>query len=106
MCKFVLLVPLVTHSSYSIARLASSSLIQYKVPVYDLEDHLRTLEFQSRNWTMAHVRLGEMQTLQALSGIAFSALRVWEKELEDPTSDFFVRETACPQEFLEALMDE
>ena len=50
--------------TYSFARLSSTALMQYKRTVkeeIEVVARLNREEFQSRNWTEAHLRLAEMQ---------------------------------------------
>jgi hypothetical protein len=50
--------------TYSFARLSMTALMKYKRSVKEeseLVARLNVEEFQSRNWTVAHLRLAEMQ---------------------------------------------
>lgn len=83
-----------------LGRLASTALMQYQTSVqaeYDRVAELNQGELHSRKWTAAHLRLGEMQSLQALSGIAFGHARKWEHTAKtDTTGAFQIREKSCP----------
>ena len=92
----------------SLARLSSTILLQMKTTVQEEADKVARLNkehFQSRNWTIAHLRLGEMQILQILSGIGFSILRRMEAEqqFDKTATENTIREAACPAEYLEHL---
>jgi hypothetical protein len=70
-------------------------------------------DFQSRKWAAAQVRLGEMQTLEvvhrvAISGLMEMANRIQEEKGGDSIDDIIpiVRDTPCPAELSQALLEE
>jgi len=83
-------------------------LLQYKKSIQDERDnvaHLNREHFFSREWTIAHLRLGEMQVLQFLSGVSFSIVRRMEENLDKTVSQNTIREAACPSKYLESLVE-
>eukprot|EP00934_Nitzschia_sp_Nitz4_P008190 Nitzschia sp. Nitz4//scaffold11_size288233//46089//48144//NITZ4_000739-RA/size288233-snap-gene-0.42-mRNA-1//-1//CDS//3329533969//8180//frame0 len=91
-----------------LSRLTTTSLLQYKNRRVNEELELvRTLNresFGSRNWTTAHLRLGEMQTLQVISMATFGQTKKMEQEIPDPRpTAFAIRERPCQKEYLEGL---
>jgi hypothetical protein len=66
-------------------------------------------EFQSINWTAAHIRLGEMQTLEVLRGMTFAAARRIKETVQKVFPDSpmpVVRDKPCPWEYTTPLLDE
>lgn len=61
--------------------------------------------FQSRNWTVEHLRLGEMQTLEALRGFAFSGLGAFTDDVKTQPS-YTVRKNPCSPLSLQILLEE
>lgn len=60
-----------------------------------------------KNWTIAHVRLGEMQTLEVLKQTAYSSLRLsFADEMHSPDPAFSMRDNPCPINLLQPLFDE
>jgi hypothetical protein len=60
-----------------VARMAQTALARFPYSVQQLYDEVALFNreiFKSTIWTIAHLRLGEMQTLEALKHIAFSGL--------------------------------
>jgi len=92
-----------------LARLASNALMNVSGgrKVKEEESILATLtreDFGGRNWTAGHVRLGEMQTLQLISGAAFGQMQQWVENLpESIPPEYTVREKSCPPEYVEFL---
>jgi len=61
-------------------------------------------EFGSKNWTAYHVRFGEMQALQAASGLIFERLsQKWESKKINPEPEYTMRDEACPAEHINYL---
>jgi hypothetical protein len=90
------------------ARLTQTALGRFGVSIADLEDQVARLNrepgaFQSRNWTAAHVKLGEMQTLEALQGIAFAGLRAFPDKLNS-APEYTMRDKPCPRANLQPLL--
>jgi hypothetical protein len=97
-----------------LGRLASTALLQYNISPKDEYDRVVQLNkenaFPAKNWTAAQLRLGEMQSLHAISGIAFSNAKRWEveakKEKESGTFFFKMREKSCPKEYTDVIDEE
>jgi hypothetical protein len=61
-------------------------------------------EFGSNDWAAHHVRFGEMQALQAASGLVFERVtQSWESKKVDPEPEYKMRDAACPEEHLQYL---
>jgi len=61
-------------------------------------------EFGSKNWTAHHVRFGEMQALQAASGVIFERVsKSWESKKVNPEPEYRMKDAACPEEHLHYL---
>ena len=61
-------------------------------------------EFGSRNWTAYHVRFGEMQALQAASGLIFERVSLsWESKKVNPEPEYQMKDETCPTEYLNYL---
>jgi hypothetical protein len=91
-----------------LGRLAKIGLKQFGTTVQEETRRVARLnreEFQSPEWSAAHVRLGEMQSLQAIARFASMYAKEWEEQLENPPSeDFIVRTTPCPYVHSEFLL--
>lgn len=90
------------------ARMAQTALGRFGVSTADQEKKVTRLNrepgaFQSRNWTVAHVRLGEMQTLEALKGVAFASLRAFEDKMNS-APEYTMRDKPCPRANLQPLL--
>lgn len=88
-----------TH--FCLARLASEAFQRFQEPLTDLEDRVATLNrraFQSKEWTAAHLELSEMQALEVLRGVSFSAAREYE-DLRNKYPAFTIRDTPCSTEW-------
>jgi SET domain len=90
-----------------LGRLASTALMQYQTTVqaeYDRVVEFNREAFPDRNWTAGHLRLGEMQSLQALSGIAFGHARKWDdKAKADTTGAYKIREKSCNKDYTDEM---
>jgi hypothetical protein len=85
-----------TH--FCLARLASEALSRYETPIIDEEDivaRLNRRSFGTKEWTAAHLRLAEMQALEVLRGVSFSAAREYE-ELRNKSPPFRIHDAPCP----------
>ena len=61
-------------------------------------------EFGSINWAAHHVRFGEMQALQAASGLLFDRVSLrWESKKVNPEPEYRMKDDACPKEHLHFL---
>jgi hypothetical protein len=91
----------------SMARLSSATLANYERKVSEEAQNVAELNreaFGSRNWTAAHARLAEMQTLQLISGICFQQINQWQQEFVDPQmAEYTIREASCPDEYVQNL---
>jgi len=57
-------------------------------------------EFGSNNWTAYHVLFGEMQALQAASGLIFERVsESWESKKVDPEPEYRMKDIGCPEEY-------
>lgn len=97
-----------------LARMADTALAQYPVDVKEEYDNVLQLNkenaFGNSTWTAAQLRLGEMQVLEALSGVARQyangiIIGVNEEQGGDGQFDivFLVRAGKCPNEFADIL---
>ena len=99
------------RSVMCVGRLASTALLHFPKSI---EEEMSTVErltidaFQSTEWTTAQVRLGEMQTLQAMSGVAFAHARKMEQENPDllQTREGMLRDQSCPSEYQMILLED
>lgn len=95
-----------------LARLTTGALSRYPATVpKDISSiSSSTMKFQSKDWNAAHVRLGEMQSLEVLRSIATSGskqLRLSaEKYLPSTHASLKIHRSPCPQEIsLDLLAD-
>lgn len=91
-----------------IARMAQTALGRFGVTVQDQLDQVslfNRVAFRSLNWTVAHLRLGEMQTLEALKQTAFAGLQPFRHEINSGPS-FSMRDNPCPPQALQTLLDD
>jgi hypothetical protein len=92
-----------------IARLTLTALGRFGVSVADMEDQVTKLNrepgaFQSRNWTAAHLKLSEMQTLEALKGVAYAGLRTsFQDKMNSTAPEYNMRDKPCPRANLDSL---
>ena len=92
-----------------LARLSGMALMQYPVNLKQEYGNVRRLNradaFGNSTWTTAHLRLGEMQSLHALSGISMSYARGMLKDSNEKakTPAYKIREKSCPQEYTDIL---
>lgn len=97
----------------TLARLTSGALHMYPNSV---EKDMRalassSLEFQSKEWSAAQVRLGEMQTLEVLRSVATSGAkemrrRVKAAGLDENGKEMFIHSKTCPPELTSQLMED
>jgi len=95
-----------------LARLTTGALELYpskvRVDMKDLADGKFT--FQSKEWTAAHVRLGEMQTLEVLRSIAKSGASQMKSKVRDEGGEYEVgmniHRAPCPLENNMKLLEE
>lgn len=94
------------------ARMSSTALSRFERTIGEQQQYVSQLNkeaFGSRNWTVAHLHLGEMQTLELIKKMAFVALRrtfgdnVLDTKHGDPA--FSLREQPCPLPYLTRLLD-
>ncbi|VEU44939.1 unnamed protein product [Pseudo-nitzschia multistriata] len=61
-------------------------------------------EYGSKNWTLYHVRFGEMQALHAASGLLFDRVSLsWESKKKTTEPEYRMRDDTCPEEYLNYL---
>mmetsp|Transcript_9147 Transcript_9147/g.17771 ORF Transcript_9147/g.17771 Transcript_9147/m.17771 type:complete len:698 (+) Transcript_9147:161-2254(+) len=99
------------RSLMCLARIAGTALMQY-TPVNLNTEFENVLQLNKENafgnstWTAAQLRLGEIQSLHALSGTAMAYSRelskTFEKE-EMAAVAYKMRETSCPREYTDIL---
>jgi hypothetical protein len=91
-----------------LARLASTSLDKFGVTVEEEMANVAKLNrerFQTRQWNVAHERLGEMQSLQAI--IDFARGYAAHLQLENPPSeDFMISRHPCPTQNSAFLLEQ
>ncbi|GAX19237.1 hypothetical protein FisN_4Lh180 [Fistulifera solaris] len=96
-----------------IARFASTALSRFNTTLEEqrrLVGRLNREAFGTRKWTVEHIRLGEMQTLEMLKQVAFSALRKTfgengvdnARRSDDPA--FQMRDRPCHPDLLRPLL--
>jgi hypothetical protein len=89
------------------ARLTSNILANYERNVSAEVHYVEELNrdaFGSRNWTAAHARLAEMQTLQLVSGLSFGQMKQLQDQQTDPMApEYTIRESSCPDEYVQEL---
>jgi hypothetical protein len=90
------------RSHMCIARLANTALVQFDNNVIQQKDLVAQLNMEAYfapEWNAAHVRLGEMHSLQAIGRLAFWHVQKHEDKIENPPSDdFIIRFDECPPE--------
>mmetsp|Transcript_69 Transcript_69/g.172 ORF Transcript_69/g.172 Transcript_69/m.172 type:complete len:683 (+) Transcript_69:147-2195(+) len=92
-----------------LGRMASSALINYPLKLSEVYDNALKLNAESgfggSNWTAVQLQLGEMQSLQALTSLAFSFARsLREKiETEDIPTAYKMREKSCAKDYTDIL---
>lgn len=98
-----------------LSRLTGMSKWRYK---QDLDTEMALVReltheaFQSRMWTAAQVRLGEMQTLEVLHRVALSGVMEMTNRIQkEANSDSYdvlphIHEQPCPVEYTDALVEE
>lgn len=105
-----------------IARMAQTALGRYGVTLQQQLDHVSALHHHGavvveayddnnhtttatlKNWTVAHLRLGEMQTLEALKQTAFTGLRLFQDKINSEPA-FSMRDNPCPLQALQPLFE-
>lgn len=94
----------------SLARLSSASLANFferkvsEEAQYVVE--LNRNAFGSKEWTAAHARLAEMQTLQLISSLTFGQVNEWKDQLVDPeAAEYTIRDASCPNEYVQKLTE-
>ena len=67
---------------------------------------LNEYDYGSKAWTAAHVRMGEMQALQALTNLIMeTATKYWKDKKHNPPPEYKMRDTACPSEDSNYLLE-
>ena len=92
-----------------VARLASSALQKFPSTIAAQEDLVRDLNehsFGQRNWTVAHLHLGEMHSLYTLQQIAMTAVHrmFGANAVADAQRADTMRNDPCSKEFQQPLM--
>jgi hypothetical protein len=86
--------------------LASTQLRKYKMSVEDQENHVMTLAengtWNTLEWYVAHMKLEEMQSLEAISNWALGALEI-VADIEGVSLD--VRSEPCPERYSLELIE-
>jgi hypothetical protein len=89
------------------ARLSSGALANFERKVSEEAKYVEELNreaFSSRNWTAAHARLAEMQSLQLLSGLAFQRIKLWQEQLPNlGRPEYTTRDVPCPDAYVDSL---
>jgi hypothetical protein len=68
---------------------------------------LNEYDYGSKAWTAAHVRMGEMQALQALTNLIMeTATKFWKDKKHNPPPEYKMRDTACPSEDSNYLLEQ
>lgn len=83
-----------------VARLATSVLQRVGTSSEDAWLALSRHDFGTRDWTLAHVRYGEIQTLTVLRELAFASMRSSRRSKEDA----LMRNDPCPPETMIPLL--
>lgn len=91
---------------FCVSRMASTAIDRFASTIELEEELVSSHDAGSKEWMAAHLRLGEMQTLQALKHFSFSKLR---SQFGDTTLGssiaFSMRNQPCPREMLMPLLD-
>jgi len=62
-------------------------------------------EFGSIDWTISHVRFGEMQALQAASRLIFERVSAsWESKKVNPEPEYRMKDATCHEEYSNYLL--
>ena len=90
---------------FCMSRMSSTAMERFATTI-DLEKELITkLDQGSPQWMTAHLRLGELQTLQALKHVSFSKLRAnYGENLLGSSAAYSMRDQPCPKELLMPLL--
>jgi hypothetical protein len=95
-----------------VERLSSQSISRFGTTVNAAKKRVTqaeaSLDEDSRTeWTAAHLRLGELQTLDLLRGMAVATIRQeWPTEQDRPGRAYRMRRTPCPVHLLQPLLAE
>jgi hypothetical protein len=90
---------------FCISRMTSTALDRFTSTVEQEKDLISSYDTGSSEWMTAHLRLGEMQTLQALKRISFGKLRAdFSEQVLGSSPAFSIRDQPCPKEFLLPLL--
>jgi SET domain len=96
---------------FCVARMAQTALNRFNISlpqqlelVATLNSALKRDTATQRKWMIEHVRLGEMQTLEALKQTAYTGLRQYSNEMNSEPA-FTMRDEPCPPSVLQPLLD-
>ena len=97
----------------TLARLTSGALHMYPSSVEKDMTSLAssTFKLQSVEWSAAHVRLGEMQTLEVLRSVATSGAKEMRRRVkaagfDENGREMFIHSKTCPAELTSQLMED
>lgn len=103
--------PLEFRTSMCVARMAQTALSRYGMTVQEQSRRVDNLSRQkliegNTDWIVAHILLGEMQTLEALKQKAFAALGKIKKEKFNSEPAYSMRNDPCLPQILFPLLKE
>ena len=88
-------------------RLVTLELAGKVQEIYHHVSRLNELEFGSKNWTVYHVKLGEMQGVQAVTNVVIEMVnQKWEDKKWNAPPEYNMRDNACPDEYSKFLLKE
>ncbi|GKY93495.1 hypothetical protein MPSEU_000316900 [Mayamaea pseudoterrestris] len=91
---------------FCMSRMASTGMERFATTIELEKQLIRELEPGTAQWMAAHLRLGEMQTLQALKHVSFSKLRSsFGENLLGSSPAYSMRNEPCPKDYLKPLLD-
>ena len=91
-----------------VARMAATALQQFGMSIAQQQQLINTMSVGSKHWIVAHVRLGEMQSLDMLKQVAFAGLRhTFGEDALNINDDYAyrMRDHPCPPNFLRSLVE-
>ncbi|CAJ1950150.1 unnamed protein product [Cylindrotheca closterium] len=80
-------------------RLARHKRNQYDMGLTEMTERISSMEVMSRDWTVAQIQFGEIQSLEYIMDHAYGAIQRLRRNLkkgDDGDSSLMIREDACP----------
>jgi hypothetical protein len=98
------------RSLMCVARWSGTALIRQELmsnaaEAFRQTGRLNEYGYGSKAWTAAHVRMGEMQALQALTNLIMeTATKFWKDKKHNAPPEYKMRDIACPSEDSDYLL--